>query len=58
MARASIQLGAGHTDDRTDGALVFTASNLNQHFAGAVKPGEERYELWRLPLKGEQSSAK
>ena len=31
-----------------DGALVFTASNLNQHFAGQVKPGTERYELWRL----------
>jgi sugar lactone lactonase YvrE len=34
-----------------DGTLVFTASNLSQHFAGAVKPGEERYEIWRLPLK-------
>ncbi len=33
-----------------DGHLVFTSSNLNQHFAGAVKPGEERYELWRLQL--------
>lgn len=32
------------------GHLVFTASSLNQHFAGAVKPGEERYELWRLSL--------
>lgn len=31
-----------------DGDLVFTASNLNQHFAGQVKPGTERYELWRL----------
>jgi len=31
-----------------DGHLVFTASNLNRHFAGQVKPGEERYELWRL----------
>lgn len=41
-----------------DGALVFTASNLNQHFAGAVKPGEERYELWRLPLNDERSIAK
>jgi len=35
-----------------DGSLVFTSSNLNQHFAGAVKSGEERYELWRLPLRG------
>jgi sugar lactone lactonase YvrE len=34
-----------------DGALVFTASALNEHFAGAVKPGQERYQLWRLPLK-------
>ncbi len=33
------------------GELVFTASSLNRHFAGAVKPGEERYELWRLRLK-------
>ena len=33
-----------------DGALVFTASHLNRHFAGEVKPGEERYALWRLPL--------
>ena len=33
-----------------DGALVFTASHLNGHFAGEVKPGKERYELWRLPL--------
>lgn len=33
-----------------DGALVFTASALNEHFAGAVKPGQERYQLWRMPL--------
>ena len=31
-----------------DGHVVFTASHLNRHFAGQVKPGEERYELWRL----------
>ncbi|WP_349607343.1 MULTISPECIES: L-dopachrome tautomerase-related protein [Cupriavidus] len=37
-----------------DGFLVFTASNLNQHFAGAVKAGEERYELWRMPLRNKQ----
>jgi sugar lactone lactonase YvrE len=30
------------------GELVFTASNLNQHFAGQVEKGAERYELWRL----------
>ncbi|TWC68326.1 L-dopachrome tautomerase-related protein [Herbaspirillum sp. SJZ099] len=35
-----------------NGDLIFTASNLNRHFAGAVKPGEERYTLWRLPLAG------
>jgi len=33
-----------------DGHLVFTASQLNQHFAGAVKAGAERYELWRMRL--------
>ncbi len=33
-----------------NGDLVFTASHLNGYFAGAVKAGEERYELWRLPL--------
>jgi sugar lactone lactonase YvrE len=39
-----------------DGAyLVFSASRLNQHFAGAVKPGQERYELWRLPLRGSKT---
>jgi sugar lactone lactonase YvrE len=34
-----------------DGALVFTASALNDHFAGAVKPGQKRYQLWRLQPK-------
>lgn len=33
-----------------DGDLVLTASQLNQHFAGAVKAGSERYDLWRLRL--------
>lgn len=32
------------------GDLYFTASALNRHFAGAVKAGEERYDIWRLPL--------
>jgi sugar lactone lactonase YvrE len=41
-----------------DGDLVFTSSNLNQHFAGAVKSGEERYELWRLPLQGRTTCIK
>ncbi len=35
------------------GDLVFTSSNLNQHLAAAVKPGEERFEFWRLRLNGE-----
>ena len=33
------------------GNLIFSSSNLNQHFAGAIKSGEERYELWRLKLR-------
>jgi len=33
------------------GDLFFTASALNQHFAGAVEAGEERYDIWRLPLQ-------
>jgi len=33
------------------GDLVFTASHLNGHFAGAVKPGAERYELWRVRVQ-------
>lgn len=35
---------------RPNGDLIFTSSSLNDHFAGAVKSGEERYDLWRLPL--------
>lgn len=35
---------------RPNGELIFTSSRLNDHFAGAVKPGEERYDLWRLRL--------
>lgn len=34
-----------------DGDVVFTASHLNRHFAGQVKQGEERYELWRVKRK-------
>ena len=33
------------------GALYFTASNLNNHFAGAVADGKERYTIWKMPLK-------
>ena len=40
-----------------DGALVFTSSALNEHFAGSVKNGRERYELWRLPLGGRKLKA-
>lgn len=36
------------------GDLIFTASALNQHFAGQVKAGEERYELWRLRMRGQK----
>ncbi|WP_240652227.1 major royal jelly family protein [Variovorax gossypii] len=32
------------------GDLIFTSSSLNNHFAGSVKSGDERYDLWRLPL--------
>jgi len=39
-----------------NGDLVFTASHLNGHFAGAVKAGEERYDLWRLPLQSRKPS--
>ncbi|UPG94541.1 major royal jelly family protein [Luteibacter aegosomatissinici] len=31
-----------------DGDLLFTTSALNEHFMGLVKPGEERYQLWRM----------
>lgn len=40
-----------------DGDLVFTSSALNNHFAGSVKSGEERYELWRLPLNKGKTKA-
>ncbi|KZP69434.1 hypothetical protein A3N40_18370 [Enterobacter cloacae subsp. dissolvens] len=40
---------------RPDGDLIFTSSRLNDHFAGAVKSGEERYDLWRLPLGASQN---
>lgn len=40
-----------------DGALVFTSSALSEHFAGSVKNGQERYELWRLPLGGRKPKA-
>lgn len=40
-----------------NGDLVFTSSALNQHFAGAVKSGAERYELWRMPMGGWKSKA-
>jgi sugar lactone lactonase YvrE len=33
------------------GQLYFTASHLNGHFAGVVKEGQERYDIWRIPLK-------
>ncbi|WP_422649911.1 Gluconolactonase [Cupriavidus sp. H18C1] len=39
-----------------NGDLVFTASHLNGHFAGVVKAGDERYDLWRLPLQSRKPS--
>jgi sugar lactone lactonase YvrE len=60
MSRIASDEGVHWPDTPTmtpDGNLVFTASNLNQHFAGAVKAGEERYELWRLPLQGKRAKA-
>lgn len=33
-----------------ENAVYFTASNLNNHFAGAVADGQERYTIWKLPL--------
>jgi len=43
---------------RPDGDLIFTSSSLNDHFAGVVKPGHERYELWRLPLDASPGTQK
>lgn len=45
-------------DVTADGALVFTSSALNDHFAGSVKAGAERYELWRLPPEKARASAR
>ncbi|MGB8667155.1 MAG: L-dopachrome tautomerase-related protein [Serratia inhibens] len=39
------------------GDLIFTSSSLNDHFAGTVKRGEERYDLWRLPLSERAAKA-
>lgn len=39
------------------GDLIFTSSRLNDHFAGSVQRGEERYELWCLPLSGRPAKA-
>lgn len=56
---ASKQMSLIAADDRihwadtltvaNDGALWFTSSGLNEHFMKAIKPGEERYDIWRLP---------
>ncbi len=35
---------------RPEGDLIFTSSSLNDHFAGAVKPGHERYDVSRSIL--------
>ncbi|GGI20474.1 hypothetical protein GCM10008066_24210 [Oxalicibacterium faecigallinarum] len=33
-----------------EGDFFFTSSALHKHFMGSVKLGEERYDVWRLPL--------
>ncbi|URI11621.1 hypothetical protein MW290_22035 [Aquincola tertiaricarbonis] len=61
LVRVNVQAGQAKIAARNDnvfwpdtatlapnGDIVFTASKLNAHFAGAVKPGAERYLLWRL----------
>lgn len=51
LSMLAADAGAGWPDTAAigpDGVLVFTASRLNRHFAGQVKAGTERYELWRL----------
>lgn len=53
MALAASDDGVHWPDTATihpDGDLIFTSSNLNQHMVGAIPPGEERFELWRLRL--------
>ncbi len=51
MTLSASDMGVHWPDTATiapGGDLIFTSSNLNQHFAAAVKPGEERFELWRM----------
>jgi sugar lactone lactonase YvrE len=53
MALLASDMGVHWPDTATiepGGDLVFTSSNLNQHLSGAVKPGEERFELRRLQI--------
>jgi hypothetical protein len=53
MALIASDTGVHWPDTATidpNGDLVFTSSNLNQHSAAAVKPGGERFDLWRLSL--------
>lgn len=55
MALSASDIGVLWPDTATiepDGDLIFTSSNLNQHLARAVQPGNERFELWRLRLSG------
>ena len=54
MALFASNIGVHWPDTATinvGGDVVFTSSNLTQHFAAAVKPGDERFEFWRLRLK-------
>lgn len=32
--------------------MVFSSSALKEQFAGSFKSGEERYDLWHLPVAG------
>jgi sugar lactone lactonase YvrE len=41
-----------------ENSLYFTSSNLNNHFGGAIKEGQENYEIWRMPLPGLSNSRK
>lgn len=53
MKRVASHDGVWWPDTATiapNGDLVFTASHLNEHFAGSVKAGAERYELWRVDI--------
>lgn len=41
-----------------EGDLVFTSSALNEHFAGSIKGGDERFDLWRLRITSRKAKAR